>query len=189
MRAASYWLEQFLAFAGVTHDIMSPADRLSWRQTALFLGKLSLTWCSVFLSHPASLFVLSSSMKLKRWKLFEPYRHRHKGCFKMNVRYSTVKCAFTAILWENSLRTWTRRNVTPRHVLKFFFFCVVQSHADQWWLTNYKLLKVSQAHCCISLELTAHECSTVLKLCRWIESSQFSADHEGHHVVLVTLND
>lgn len=64
MHVARYWLQQLLAFTGVTHDIMSPADSSSWKQTVSFLGKLSLTGCSL------SFLTLSVCLSLSHCALF-----------------------------------------------------------------------------------------------------------------------
>lgn len=124
---------QFLAFAGVTHDVMSPAD--SWKQTALFLGKLSLTGCSHFLSRSVSLAVLSLSCLLPLWRdeisLNYTDREMKAALHKRQVRRSTVKnmhlqqpCGKT-----NSLTTWKRRNVSLKHMWKdTFSFSVYLQH-------------------------------------------------------------
>lgn len=130
MHAARYWLQQFLAFAGVTHDIMSPADSLSWKQTALFFGKLSLTGCSLFLSHTVclSLIVLVRYLACYHYETGEmkavwTIQTERKRLFNINVRYSTVKGVHLQQPRgkTNSLTKWTRRNVSLKHLLKDTF--------------------------------------------------------------------
>lgn len=138
MHAARYWLQQLLAFAGVTHDIMSPADSLSWKQTALFLGKLSLTGCSLFLSHTVCLslslcFRYLACCHYEDWRdessLNYTDREIKAAQHKCQVRYSEKQHLQQPRWKTNNLTKRIRRNVSLKHLLKDTF-------SFSFWLEN-----------------------------------------------------
>lgn len=63
-------IDWFLTFAGITHDIMSPADSRSQSQTVLCLSKLSLQRVLSFVCAPSLIFLILpfSGVTPERWK-------------------------------------------------------------------------------------------------------------------------
>jgi len=130
---------------------MSPADSLQWKQTALFLAKLSLTGCSLlFFSHSLCLFLillcLSCTMKLERWKQRDVQTEIWRQ-FNINVTDTLrEKPAFRVALWKHLSDNMNKNKCITEVLVKYSFtFNLKPEHFSSiCWCCTFR--------CCLSVQ-------------------------------------